>query len=134
MHGCISGTGNRAGTGRPVFECTSGENVELDQLCDGNADCGAGDDETTPLCESKLWEYRSIILLHDCMSLLQISADTPIMVAVPSPGSVLPLPWTLAVQVAWLALLKVPVLLVENALVSSKLMQADYKKGVHFSG
>ena len=28
--------------------------MELDQLCDGIADCGAGDDETTPLCESEL--------------------------------------------------------------------------------
>lgn len=49
----MSGTGLRAGTGFPVFECTSGENVLLSQLCDGNADCGAGDDEVTPLCESK---------------------------------------------------------------------------------
>ena len=49
----MSGTGLRAGTGFPVFECTSGENVLLEQLCDGVAHCGAGDDETTPLCESK---------------------------------------------------------------------------------
>jgi hypothetical protein len=57
--GCISGTGERAGTDTPVFECTSGENVILEQLCDGIADCGAGDDETTPLCESKLLTYSS---------------------------------------------------------------------------
>ena len=49
----MSGTGLRAGTDTPVFECTSGENVNLTQLCDGNRDCGAGDDETTPLCESE---------------------------------------------------------------------------------
>ena len=50
---CKTGTGIRAGTqGTPVFECTLGENVGLDQLCDGNRDCGAGDDEITPLCES----------------------------------------------------------------------------------
>ncbi len=52
--GCISGTGTRNVLGIPAFECTSGEAVLLEQLCDGNADCGAGDDETTPLCESKL--------------------------------------------------------------------------------
>ena len=46
------GEGTRSGTGFDVFECTSGENVLLDQLCDGNRDCGGGDDETTPLCES----------------------------------------------------------------------------------
>ena len=51
--GCMSGTGDRAGTGFPVFECTPGENVLLSQLCDGIAHCGAGDDEVTPLCESK---------------------------------------------------------------------------------
>ena len=29
--------------------------MNLDQLCDGFDDCnGAGDDETTPLCESEL--------------------------------------------------------------------------------
>ena len=58
---CISGTGNRAGTGFPVFECTSGENVLLQELCDGVNDCSAGDDEVTPLCESKL-------LLWECMT------------------------------------------------------------------
>lgn len=49
-----TGTGDRAGTGVPTFECASGENVSLANLCDGNADCTDGDDETTPLCESKL--------------------------------------------------------------------------------
>ena len=48
-----TGTGNRTGTGVPTFECTSGENVSLANLCDGNADCAAGDDEITPLCESE---------------------------------------------------------------------------------
>ena len=48
-----TGTGERAGTGVPIIECTSGENVSLANLCDGNADCAAGDDETTPLCESE---------------------------------------------------------------------------------
>ena len=43
----------RIGTGVPAFECTSGENVAVDMLCDGNQDCTAGDDETTPLCESE---------------------------------------------------------------------------------
>ena len=52
---------------------------------------------------------------------MQISADIPIMVAVPSPGNVLPLLWMLAVQIALLASLKVPIILVDNALVSSKL-------------
>lgn len=49
---CV-GTGLRSGRGFPVFECTVGEVVTLDRLCDGNADCGAGDDETSPLCESE---------------------------------------------------------------------------------
>ena len=43
----------RIGIGVPAFECTSGENVTVDMLCDGNQDCTAGDDETTPLCESE---------------------------------------------------------------------------------
>lgn len=47
----ISKTGDRG-----VFACTSGEDVNLDQLCDGNRDCGGGDDETTPLCESEYGE------------------------------------------------------------------------------
>ena len=37
------------------FQCTSGVNVNLDQLCDGFDNCnGGGDDETTPLCASEL--------------------------------------------------------------------------------
>ena len=48
-----TGTGTRTGTNVPTFECTSGENVDISLLCDGNSDCGAGDDETTPLCESE---------------------------------------------------------------------------------
>ena len=38
---------------QPLSVATSGENVSLANLCDGNADCAAGDDETTPLCESE---------------------------------------------------------------------------------
>ena len=48
-----TGTGMRIGTGVPGFQCTSGENVTVDTLCDGNQDCMGGDDETTPLCESE---------------------------------------------------------------------------------
>ena len=36
-----------------MFVCTSGENVNLTALCDGVRNCGGGDDETTPLCESE---------------------------------------------------------------------------------
>ena len=64
FHGCMSGTGLRAGTGFPVFECTSGENVLLEQLCDGVAHCGAGDDETTPLCESKSCNNNYLFLTN----------------------------------------------------------------------
>ena len=35
-----------------MFSCVSGISVELDKLCNGVDDCGNGDDETTPLCES----------------------------------------------------------------------------------
>jgi hypothetical protein len=43
--------------------------------------------------------YSSPILTHDCMLiLLQISAGTHIMVAVPSPGSVYPLRLIFSVQ------------------------------------
>ena len=37
-----------------VFVCTPGVNIPLTALCDGNADCANGDDETTTLCESEL--------------------------------------------------------------------------------
>ena len=49
---------------------------------------------------------------------MQTSADFHTMVAVPTPESVLPLPWMLAVHNALVALLKIQVILVENAFVS----------------
>ena len=49
-----AGTGARAGMNRPVFTCSPGENVLLEKLCDGVRDCAGGNDEVTPLCESKL--------------------------------------------------------------------------------
>ena len=36
-----------------VFTCKTGETVGLSDLCDGEADCSNGRDETSPLCESK---------------------------------------------------------------------------------
>ena len=57
----------RIGTGVPAFECTSGENVTVDMLCDGNQDCTAGDDETTPLCESEP--------LHVCTNSSSLTTD-----------------------------------------------------------
>lgn len=47
------GDGSLSGVGSPVFVCTPGMTITLDRLCDGNADCTNGDDETTTLCESK---------------------------------------------------------------------------------
>ena len=47
------------------------------------------------------------------------------MVVVPTPESVLPLPWMLAVQGAWVDSLKTPVILVENASVSFVLLNAE---------
>jgi len=44
--------GNPVGSTVPLFLCQP-ETVTLDLLCDGNDDCPGGDDETTPLCESK---------------------------------------------------------------------------------
>ena len=34
--------------------CATGESVSLNVLCDGIADCSNGNDETSPICESKL--------------------------------------------------------------------------------
>ena len=44
-----------------MFNCTVGQNVTLDKLCDGNSDCDSGDDETNPLCESISYSF---ILFH----------------------------------------------------------------------
>jgi hypothetical protein len=56
MHAGVpkTGAGDLSGTGVPTFQCNSAENVSIVNLCDGNADCAGGDDETTPLCESEL--------------------------------------------------------------------------------
>lgn len=40
-----------------MFVCTPGINVPLEVLCDGQANCFNGDDETTPLCESESCRY-----------------------------------------------------------------------------
>ena len=41
-----------SGTARE-FMCVTGESVALSALCDGIADCSHGNDETSPICESK---------------------------------------------------------------------------------
>ena len=33
--------------------CVTGEFVPLSALCDGTADCSNGNDETSPICDSK---------------------------------------------------------------------------------
>ncbi len=53
-------TGRKAtddGKVEPGFLCSSGIILDLVQLCDGKADCESGDDETHPLCESKLYYF-----------------------------------------------------------------------------
>ena len=50
-----AGTGENTGrTTAPIaaFVCNAGEVVEIVDLCDGIANCGGGDDESTPICES----------------------------------------------------------------------------------
>ena len=49
-----------------MFVCTPGINVPLEVLCDGNADCFNGDDETTTSCESEgvvLWVGVCVLFL-----------------------------------------------------------------------
>ena len=53
---CVS-TGDGTFTRRtdapiPAFVCRSNTTIELEQLCDGNNDCGDGDDEVNDLRES----------------------------------------------------------------------------------
>ena len=37
----------------PYYECPNGHLIDIPKLCDGSADCLEGDDEISPLCESK---------------------------------------------------------------------------------
>ena len=37
-----------------LFTCTLGVTISVTQLCDGEADCSNGNDESTTLCESEL--------------------------------------------------------------------------------
>ena len=46
-----------------VFVCTTGETVALSTLCDGNADCSNGNDETSPICESKKMKCNCMVLI-----------------------------------------------------------------------
>jgi hypothetical protein len=82
--------GTRSGTFIDVFTCTSGENVELFQLCDGNRDCGAGDDETTPLCENKcrLPYYGGCPFTRQCLtSALDVGCTDCLTGFVPDPAN-----------------------------------------------
>lgn len=45
-----------------MFVCTTGETVALSSLCDGNADCSNGNDETSPICESKKVKYNWMVV------------------------------------------------------------------------
>ena len=50
-----SGTGNNVDTpGTPGFACSFGQHAILEELCDGVVHCPNGEDESNPLCESKL--------------------------------------------------------------------------------
>ena len=57
---CLLFTPSVSGTAE-VFVCTTGETVALSTLCDGNADCSNGNDETSPICESKKMKCNYMI-------------------------------------------------------------------------
>ena len=49
---------HRTGSDPPAFECGSLQSIPLAQLCDGNNDCGDGEDEMLPMCDSE-WIFNS---------------------------------------------------------------------------
>ena len=60
----------------------------LSVLCDGTADCSNGNDETTPICESKFSDglfVRSLFYIHGCLLSIFITC----ILAVVSNGSLI---------------------------------------------